>query len=239
MALNGVAAPTVPAAPVPQSYNSAPPDNTGVNGDEDMFGFTRKKTPATPASGSARHSTDISHSKPASSRQSIDGKDAAAKSSAQSDSKEAGGVLGILKSFWGSRKNQANLGEESHFVYDPVQQRWVDKSAPASQQDSGPPPPPPPSMMNFRPQSATPVQATPAPLSQLPGATTAASLGDANSVHSPSAAPSLMASTNPSRTATPIPSSSTAKVLHAGSSIHSGSAKRRSARSRYVDVLNQ
>ncbi|KAJ2448161.1 hypothetical protein EV183_005574, partial [Coemansia sp. RSA 2336] len=156
MALDGVVAPAAPVAPMPQSFSSAPPDNNGTNDDEDMFGFTRKKTPATPAPGSARHSTDISHSKPASARPSLDNKDAAAKSSTPSDGKEASGVLGILKSFWGGRKNQANLGEESHFVYDPVQQRWVDKNAPAGQQDSGPPPPPPPSMMNFRPQSATP-----------------------------------------------------------------------------------
>ncbi|KAJ1869471.1 hypothetical protein LPJ55_005331 [Coemansia sp. RSA 990] len=239
MALSGVVAPAVPAAPVPQSFSSAPPDNTGVNDDEDIFGFTRKKTPATPAPGSARHSTDMSHSKPASARPSIDNKDAAAKSSTPSDGKEAGGVLGILKSFWGGRKNQANLGEESHFVYDPVQQRWVDKNAPASQQDSGPPPPPPPSMMNFRPQSVTPAQAAPVSLSQQPGSTTAATFSGTNGVHSPSEAPSLMASTNPSRTTTPIPPAGMAQMLHASPAMHGSSTKRRSARSRYVDVLNQ
>ncbi|KAI7825560.1 hypothetical protein BX661DRAFT_39760 [Kickxella alabastrina] len=61
----------------------------------------------------------------------------------------------MFKSLWGGRKNQANLGEESHFVYDPILERWVDKNAAGDQQDSGPLPPPPPSMMKFQPQSSS------------------------------------------------------------------------------------
>ncbi|KAJ2254654.1 hypothetical protein GGH98_002261, partial [Coemansia sp. RSA 454] len=124
-----------------------PVPDVSLNDEEDMFGFSRKKTPAPPSSGSVRPSFDTSHSKPASTRQSTDTRDPKAKADSQPDGKEGSGVIGMLKSFWGGRKNQANLGEESNFVFDPVQQRWVDKNAPNDHQDTGPLPPPPPSMM--------------------------------------------------------------------------------------------
>ncbi|KAJ2380235.1 hypothetical protein H4S02_006782 [Coemansia sp. RSA 2611] len=145
--------------------NAAPPAHPGPaiadDDEEDMFGFSRKQPSAKPGQGSARPSTDAARgtttAAAASSRPSVDASDekASGRGDAQTDAKGGNGVLGILKSFWGGRKNQANLGEESHFVYDPVQKRWVDKNASAEQQDVGPPPPPPPSAMRFQPQSSS------------------------------------------------------------------------------------
>ncbi|KAJ2539484.1 hypothetical protein GGH12_004749 [Coemansia sp. RSA 1822] len=223
-----------------------PVPDVSLNDEEDMFGFSRKKTPAPPSSSSVRPSFDTSHSKPASARQSTDARDPKVKADSQPDGKEGSGVMGILKSFWGGRKNQANLGEESNFVFDPVQQRWVDKNAPNDHQDAGPPPPPPPSMMRFQPQNSTPQP--PAsfnnatnPMPPMLQGTGAAAFGAMNGFRSSSAAPPVP-SADPSRTGTPMSTPDISALggmppVSAGS--RAGAAKRRGARSRYVDVLNQ
>ncbi|KAJ2782450.1 hypothetical protein H4R18_002256 [Coemansia javaensis] len=205
----------VPPQPVASSAApAAPAPGAGDDDEEDMFGF-KKSTSAQSARPSARPSGDGPPSKAPSARQSTD----AQGGSRAEDKESGGGMLGMLKSFWGGRKTQANLGEESQFVYDPVQKRWVDKSAPAGQQDAAPPPPPPPSMMRFQPQAA----ATPPP-PPPPG-------GGGNGMRSMSAAPPLPASGSPSRAGTPM---STPDVASVG-----GRAGRRNARSRYVDLMGQ
>ncbi|KAJ1890498.1 hypothetical protein LPJ66_007441 [Kickxella alabastrina] len=151
------------------SYGSADPGagagNTNGDDDEDMFGFSKGKKqvpaasaqPAQTTQGAPRVSTEAARSSAPSARASTDAKDekAAGKGDGEGDDKASSGVFGMFKSLWGGRKNQANLGEESHFVYDPVLERWVDRNAAGDQQDSGPPPPPPPSMMKFQPQSSS------------------------------------------------------------------------------------
>ncbi|KAJ2702944.1 hypothetical protein H4R19_005332 [Coemansia spiralis] len=194
------------------------------DGDEDMFGF-KKSRPAQPL---ARASTDAPRGKTPSARQSTDTKDGGvARSEAQAGDKESSGVLGMLKSFWGGRKNQANLGDESQFVYDPVQQRWVDKNATGDQADSGaPPPPPPPAMMRFQPtaQGSAPPSY---PLGPPPGLRTMSA-----------APPSLSA--DPSRTGTPMSTPDMASLARLPpASTGAGAGKRRNARSRYVDLLGQ
>ncbi|KAJ1822583.1 hypothetical protein LPJ60_001976, partial [Coemansia sp. RSA 2675] len=249
--------------------NAAPPAHPGPaiadDDEEDMFGFSRKQPSAKPGQGSARPSTDAARgtttAAAASSRPSVDASDekASGRGDAQTDAKGGNGVLGILKSFWGGRKNQANLGEESHFVYDPVQKRWVDKNASAEQQDVGPPPPPPPSAMRFQPQSSS----VPPPVSMGVGShgLSGPAYGSAATVgssplgvngHAPpfqsavgarphSEIPPVAASADLSRVGSPALSLGT---MGAGSStppVSSGGrgGKRRAARTKYVDLLNQ
>ncbi|KAI9502221.1 Sec23-binding domain of Sec16-domain-containing protein [Coemansia spiralis] len=221
---------TTSAAPDVQSTSRAETYvNNDDNDEEDMFGFSRKipvaQQPAQP--GSTRQSMDAVRKSTSSVRKSTDVKDDknATKSDADSEEKSAAGVFGILKSIWGGRKNQANLGEESHFVYDPELKRWVDKNAPDSQQDAGPTLPPPPSMMRFQPQSAS---VPPPPVSHV----TDSRPGSVFPPH-PSTDPSRSgtpASTFDSRTPTglPPPSMSSAKPP----------AKRRGARTKYVDIMS-
>ncbi|KAJ2005116.1 hypothetical protein H4R26_002127 [Coemansia thaxteri] len=212
---------------------------------------------------SARPSADAARSTTPSTRQSADGKGekAVGKDDAQANDKGGSGVLGMIKSLWGGRKNQANLGEESHFVYDPVQKRWIDKNAPADQQDPGPPPPPPPSAMRFQPQSASVPPPTSAGFySQGPpgvaahefAATTGSTpLGfDVNRMDPLSRGPAMDNRAQPafppafsaslSRVGSPAPSLG---ALGAGSTPPASSGgrggKRRAARSKYVDVLNE
>ncbi|KAJ2060439.1 hypothetical protein GGI17_003726 [Coemansia sp. S146] len=233
--------------------------------EEDMFGFSRKQPSVKPGQGSARPSTDVvrgTTTAASSARPSADASDekASGKGDAQTDAKGGNGVLGILKSIWGGRKNQANLGEESHFVYDPVQKRWVDKNASAEQQDVGPPPPPPPSAMRFQPQSSS----VPPPASMgvhshgLSGiaygaaATTGSSPLGMNG-HAPpppfhssigdrphSEIPPVAASADLSRVGSPA---SSLGAMGASSTPPASSGgrggKRRAARTKYVDLLNQ
>ncbi|KAJ2157022.1 hypothetical protein GGF46_004784 [Coemansia sp. RSA 552] len=215
---------SAPYQPSPQQAPAGGHDSNaqGRNGDgyadgeEDIFGFSKRvKTPVASAPGTTRPSVDAAWNKPASARPSTDMR---ARSDSQGGDKEASGVLGMIKSFWGGRKNQANLGEESQFVYDPVQRRWVDKNAPSDQQQSAPPPPPPPSAMRFQAQE----------------------MGD---MRSGSAASLPPPSTGPSRTGTPmsipdvgLPAS---RPPPPPSAPGARGGKRRGARSRYVDVLNQ
>ncbi|KAJ2134261.1 hypothetical protein IW139_004984, partial [Coemansia sp. RSA 353] len=177
---------------------------------------------------------------------STDTRDPKAKADSQPDGKEGSGVIGMLKSFWGGRKNQANLGEESNFVFDPVQQRWVDKNAPNDHQDTGPLPPPPPSMMRFQPQNAAlqphaSFNNATSPMPPLLQGSGAAAFDAMNGFRSSSAAPP-MPSADPSRTGTPMSTPDISALggmpsVSVGS--RAGAAKRRGARSRYVDVLNQ
>ncbi|KAJ2493011.1 hypothetical protein IWW37_001015 [Coemansia sp. RSA 2050] len=245
--------------------NAALPAQSGPaivdDDEEDMFGFSRKQPSTKPGQGSARPSADAVRGTAAPSRPSADASDkkAPGRGDAQADAKGSNGVLGILKSFWGGRKNQANLGEESHFVYDPVQKRWVDKNASAEQQDVGPPPPPP-SAMRFQPQSSS----VPPPASMgadsygLSGmaygsAATAGSSPLGVNGHAPplfqspaggrphSEMPPAAASADLSRVGSPALSLGT---MGAGSStppVSSGGrgGKRRAARTKYVDLLNQ
>ncbi|KAJ2320892.1 hypothetical protein IWW52_001082 [Coemansia sp. RSA 2704] len=237
----GYPAPAVADAPASsQHYSPAyQPPAPGADDDEDMFGFERKKTPMQPRPGSARPSADAARSTPASARPSSDGRDTRARSNSQSDSKEASGVFGMLKSIWGGRKNQANLGEESHFVFDPVQQRWVDKNAPSDQQVTAPPPPPPPSAMKFRPHS--PVAAGNAYGSAPPPPGNGQPAPDmANGTHLLSTMTPPVPSAGSSRAATPMAATSDVAAATApGTMPRAGAAKRRGARSRYVDVLNK
>ncbi|KAJ2003035.1 hypothetical protein GGI04_003113 [Coemansia thaxteri] len=252
-------------APASVSAQSAPPAQAaGDDGEEDMFGFSRRQPAAKPVHEmSARPSADAARSTTPSTRQSADGKGekAVGKDDAQANDKGGSGVLGMIKSLWGGRKNQANLGEESHFVYDPVQKRWIDKNAPADQQDPGPPPPPPPSAMRFQPQSASVPPPTSAGFySQGPpgvaahefAATTGSTpLGfDVNRMDPLSRGPAMDNRAQPafppafsaslSRVGSPAPSLG---ALGAGSTPPASSGgrggKRRAARSKYVDVLNE
>ncbi|KAJ2553673.1 hypothetical protein EV175_002860 [Coemansia sp. RSA 1933] len=221
--ISGMTLSMQPAAPGPAAAATAVEDNSGD--EEDMFGFSKRPPPSqTPASGSARQSVDISRKSLSSSSAQTpadtkDGKDNAGKKDSETDDKAGSGVIGMLKSLWGGRKNQANLGEESNFVYDPELKRWVDKNAPDSQNDTGPPPPPP-SMMKFQPQSASvPPPSTPVGMASRPG-----------SVLPPHP------STDPSRTGTPVSTlgSRTPSIPPPAST---GGAKRRSARAKYVNAM--
>ncbi|KAJ2808870.1 hypothetical protein H4R20_000563 [Coemansia guatemalensis] len=209
--------------PAPVAAPPLPPPPAAEDEEEDMFGFVKRRPPA---SQSARPSADIARSAPVSTRASSDAPPAGAASKDPAVDKEPAGVFGMLKGLWASRKNQANLGEESQFVYDPALQRWVDKSAPAESQDSAPPPPPPPppSAMRFQPHSAAPPASRPA--SALPAGFSGAN----GTALLPPAATS--ASANISRTATPMSSAAPDAAAPARA------AKRRGARSRYVDLLN-
>ncbi|KAJ2765774.1 hypothetical protein IWQ57_004648, partial [Coemansia nantahalensis] len=200
----------------------------------DMFGF-KKSRPAPP---SARASTDVPRSNAPSARQSTDVRDTGgAKPEDQAGDKESSGVLGMLKSFWGGRKNQANLGQESQFVYDPVQQRWVDKNAAGDQVDSGPPPPPPPAMMRFQP--AAPPSMPPGQPSGLPSGLPSGQPPGPHGLRTMSAAPPSL-SAGPSRTGTPMSTPDTSLTARLPpASVGAGPAKRRNARSRYVDLLGQ
>ncbi|PIA13983.1 hypothetical protein COEREDRAFT_103766 [Coemansia reversa NRRL 1564] len=207
--LNSVAAPPHPPPPAAEEE------------EEDMFGFAKRPAPT---SRSARPSANTAHSAPVSTRPSSDVPPAGAASKDPPIDKEPAGVFGMLKGLWASRKNQANLGEESQFVYDPALQRWVDKSAPAESQDAAPPPPPP---MAMRFQSYNAVPSAPRPASALP-----AGFSGANGM--PLLPPAAMsASANISRTVTPMTSAAP------DSAAPPFASKRRGARSRYVDVLNQ
>ncbi|KAJ1958315.1 hypothetical protein GGI12_004766, partial [Dipsacomyces acuminosporus] len=260
--------------PVADLAAPAPVPQTSVDDDdeEDMFGFSKKKkTPSQPAQDPSRPGVDAARSSAPPARPSADGGAAKERSSTDgkggakddgnnssssggakddgNNSSSSGGMFGILKNFWGGRKNQANLGEESKFVYDPVQQRWVDKNAPSDQQDSGPPLPPPPSMMKFLPTSASvPPQAGP---SASPPTIQNRQQSLSAAATPPGAAVGSIAPP-PSRPMSAIPPSSSATSSRAGtpSSVamggmpppSSGSARvgrRRGARTKYVDLLNQ
>ncbi|KAJ2836944.1 hypothetical protein FBU31_001248 [Coemansia sp. 'formosensis'] len=249
---------------------SEPPVHSGpavvYDDEEDMFGFSRKQSSVKPGQGSGRPSADVARGTNTAalpSRPSVDISDEkpSDKGDAQADANKGGnGVLGILKSFWGGRKNQANLGEESHFVYDPVQKRWVDKNASAEQQDVGPPPPPPPSAMRFQPHSSS----VPPPASAgihphgLSGvaygsaATTGSSPLGVNG-HAPphfyssigsrpqSEIPPIAASADLSRVGSPASALDAMGGTGGTPSASSGGrgGKRRAARTKYVDLLNQ
>ncbi|KAJ1950624.1 hypothetical protein EC988_004321, partial [Linderina pennispora] len=194
----GVPAPGFSAPPV-HAAMSAPAATPPVEDeDEDMFGFSKK--PVVKPEPVEQHS-----SAPPEPRKSTEAKPEA----------EASGVMGLFKSLWGGRRTQANLGDDSKFVYDPVLERWVDKNA---KPEAEPPlPPPPPKAMGFVPQSASvPPPAQPAtpvgpPLNSLPPG-----MGGRPA----SAVPPMAASAGTSRAGTPA-------------------GRRRGARSKYVDVLNQ
>ncbi|KAJ2910505.1 hypothetical protein GGI21_000798, partial [Coemansia aciculifera] len=230
--------------------------------EEDMFGFSRKQPSAKPEQGSARPSVDAMASSPRTSTDASNDK-ASGKGDAQADAKSGNGVLGILKSFWGGRKNQANLGEESNFVYDPVQKRWVDKNASGEQQDVGPPPPPPPSAMRFQPQSSSVPPPASAGMYQqhnvsgvaygLAATTGSSPLGVDGSMAAPHFHGSMSGGRSHSEMPPPVAASadlsrvgSPASMISAmgasGTPPASASArggKRRAARTKYVDLLNQ
>ncbi|KAJ2212267.1 hypothetical protein EV179_004818 [Coemansia sp. RSA 487] len=196
--------------------------------DEDIFGFSKRSTAQTPVPGSVRQSMDMSRkSLSSSTRNPTDTKDDKAnteKKDGESDDKAGSGVIGMLKNLWGGRKNQANLGEESNFVYDPELKRWVDKNAPDSQKDTGPPPPPPPSMMRFQPQSAS---VPPPPMS--------AGMGSR-----PGSVLPPHPSTDPSRTGTPVSTLGSRTPSIPPPPVSAGGnqgAKRRGARAKYVNVM--
>ncbi|KAJ2848741.1 vesicle coat component [Coemansia erecta] len=223
--VSGMASSMPPIAPEP--VVAATPEENGD--EEDIFGFSKRPSTQTPAPGSARQSTEASRKSLSASVQSpADAKDDTAdagKKDSEPDDKAGSGVIGMLKSLWGGRRNQANLGEESNFVYDPELKRWVDKNAPDSQKNTGPPPPPPPSMMRFQPQSASvPPPSVPVGMGSRPG----------------SVLP-LHPSTDPSRTGTPTSTlgSNTSSIPPpppaSTGSIHG--AKRRGARAKYVNVM--
>ncbi|KAJ2719700.1 hypothetical protein GGI07_005056 [Coemansia sp. Benny D115] len=160
------------SAPVDRG-NSSGANNAGNaaaddDDEEDMFGFSKKlPAAASSAQGPPRASTEAPRSSAPSARPSTDTKDGKGEDKGQGEEK-AGGVFGIFKSLWGVRKNQANLGEESQFVYDTVLKKWVNKNATEEQKDSGPPPPPPPSMMKFQPHSSSVPPAPSAAMSNSP-----------------------------------------------------------------------
>ncbi|KAJ2221466.1 hypothetical protein IWW45_008864, partial [Coemansia sp. RSA 485] len=232
--------------------------------DEDMFGFSKKKpASARPSQDPSRPSADASRGAVSSARPSTEAKDAktSGKADEQQDDKGGSGVFGLFKSLWGGRKNQANLGEESNFVYDPALGRWIDKNASGSQQESGPPPPPPPSMMNFQPQQSSSVP--PAPPSANPAiqhgsvAMAAASTPNvgAGGVALPPPAFNGMMASRPASAAPPFAGANIGRSDTPGSmyesppamgggmpppaSAGSRQAKRRGARSKYVDLVGQ
>ncbi|KAJ2745332.1 hypothetical protein GGI20_002264 [Coemansia sp. BCRC 34301] len=250
--------------------STAPPAQSELaladDDEEDMFGFSRKQPSAKKGQGSGRPSADTARSTAVDSSRE---KTTSGKGDTPTETKGGNGVLGILKSFWGGRKNQANLGEESNFVYDPVQKRWVDKNASAEQQDVGPPPPPPPSAMRFQPQSSSVPPPASANVHQhgmpgvayRPAATTGSSplgadggMGGGRShleMVSPErerasryglhdATPPVAASADLSRTASPASSISAMGAVGAPPVSAGGrGGKRRAARTKYVDLLNQ
>ncbi|KAJ1677729.1 hypothetical protein EV182_005558, partial [Spiromyces aspiralis] len=112
------------------------------------------------------------------------------------DGNTGSGVFGIIKSLWGRDKKQANLGEESQFVYDAKSKRWVNKATGEPPKSETPPPPPPPTS-NAR-QITEPPQQKPSPTQD---------------VRNPSVPPPM------SSTATPI--RPTSSVPHYGGNIRS------------------
>ncbi|KAJ2779046.1 hypothetical protein GGI15_004002 [Coemansia interrupta] len=224
------------------------------------FGLQNEPKPASvqPGQGKARPSTDGPRSSTPSGRPSVDKK--GDKADGQADDKAGSGVFGIIKSLWGGRKNQANLGEESNFVYDPALKRWVDKNAQGGHEDVGPPPPPPPSMMKFQPQPQPQQQSMsvppgmayglpPAPAS-MPGSTggLAAPPFHANGMTGASRPPSVippLANADLSRAGTPGSMFESPSPAMAGGtpapppSSGSRQVRRRGARSKYVDLVGQ
>ncbi|KAJ1930997.1 hypothetical protein GGF37_007537, partial [Kickxella alabastrina] len=99
--------------------------NTNGDDDEDMFGFSKGKKQVSAASaqsaqttqGAPQVSAEATRSSVPSARASTDakGEKTAGKGDGEGDDKGSSGVFGMFKSLWGGRKNQANLGEESHF----------------------------------------------------------------------------------------------------------------------------
>lgn len=223
------------------SYDGYGNDNE-EEGEEDLFGFTKKKgniaKPLRDApAASSRHSTEVASSRAeraSSARPSMDarsegaGRKSTDNKGGEGDGKNnPAGVFGMIKSLWGGggrKGGQANLGGESKFVYDSELKRWVDKSAPESQQDTGPPPPPPPSMMRFQPQQSASVPPVNNNNFYPPPSAADVSSRAASYTPSPGGLSSGMATTTP-----PPP----------GGRVGGAAAKRRGARSRYVDLSKQ
>ncbi|KAJ1819896.1 hypothetical protein LPJ75_001070 [Coemansia sp. RSA 2598] len=250
------------------NMNNGSSNNGNVGDDEeDMFGFSKKRPASTrPSQNPSRPSAEVSRSAAASARPSTEANNtkSSGKTDEQQDDKGGSGVFGLFKSLWGGRKNQANLGEESHFVYDPALGRWVDKSASGDQQESGPPPPPPPSMIKFQPQQSS--SAPPAPPVANPAmqhgpamvAVPTPPIGAGNVALPPTALNGMMATSRPASAAPPplagtgfsragTPGSvfdSPSPAMGAGmppptASTGSHQARRRGARSKYVDLMGQ
>ncbi|KAJ2656693.1 hypothetical protein IWW48_004885 [Coemansia sp. RSA 1200] len=202
----------------------------GDNDDEeDMFGFSKKTAVQAPASRSTRQSMDASRKSLSASVQPSVGDSAqdqktGTKLDSETEDKAGSGVMGMLKSLWGGRKPQANLGEQSNFVYDPELKRWVDRNSSVPQTKAAPVPPPPPSAMRFQPQSASvPPQHEYPGMESRPG-----------SVLPPPP------STDPSRTGTPasaFDNRTSAIPPHPASTGGISSAKRRGARAKYVNAM--
>ncbi|KAJ2613019.1 hypothetical protein EV177_002716 [Coemansia sp. RSA 1804] len=204
----------------------------GDNDDEeDMFGFSKKTAVQAPASRSTRQSMDASRKSLSASVQPSAGDSAqdektGTKTDSETEDKAGSGVMGMLKSLWGGRKSQANLGEQSNFVYDPELKRWVDRNSSVPQTEAAPVPPPPPSAMRFQPQSASvPPQPGYPGMESRPG----------------SALPPPP-STDPSRTGTPASASAfdnrtSAIPPHPASTGGISGAKRRGARAKYLILV--
>ncbi|KAJ1950661.1 hypothetical protein FBU59_000572 [Linderina macrospora] len=229
------APPVHPAMSAPTGGAPSPATGGAVNDDddEDMFGFS-KKPAKKPDTAAPRHSIDTRSSAPPASRPSTDSavaSSAAARKSTDAkpdaEAKDGSGVLGLFKSLWGGRKNQANLGDDSGFVYDPVQQRWVNKNAKEDQADQAPLPPPPPANMNFAPQSSS--VPPPAQLGTPPASGHTPMMGAGGGVP-----PMMMGGSRPASAVPPMMGGS-AGVSRAGTP----AGKRRGARTKYVDLLNQ
>ncbi|KAJ2751950.1 hypothetical protein H4S06_004033 [Coemansia sp. BCRC 34490] len=196
-----------------------------------MFGFSKKTAVQAPASRSTRQSMDTSRKSLSASVQPSAGDSAqdektGTKTDSETEDKAGSGVMGMLKSLWGGRKSQANLGEQSNFVYDPELKRWVDRNSSVPQTKAAPVPPPPPSAMRFQPQSASvPPQPGYPGMESRPG----------------SALPPPP-STDPSRTGTPASASAfdngtSAIPPHPASTGGISGAKRRGARAKYVNAM--
>lgn len=158
---------------------------------------------------------------------------AAEKQEEKKDDAEKKGWFG-----WLSRKHdeqpkaiKAKLGEESSFYYDKELKRWINKKAPIDEQTKPnlPPPPPPGESTHSAPKSSStptpPVSISPSVTPMPPGPSTPAP---------------------PSSATPPIPSTASLTggiddlLAAAGTASAGGTRKaRRSARNRYVDIMNQ